>query len=138
MWRPVIDGVEQTATPLELAAAGKFSNVVPMLIGSNVNEGTAFNTLPRSASAALVQQVMSAQFGAQATEIVLQHYPFADYPTPWDVFSAVIGDSSFTWYGVALRFAFAFRHHLVGSRGSVLLSSRLCRCAGVTIESDFV
>ena len=46
------------------ARSGKFATVVPMLIGSNLNEGTVFNPLPKSASEAMLMMAIEAQFGA--------------------------------------------------------------------------
>eukprot|EP00935_MAST-01C_sp_MAST-1C-sp1_P000706 g706.t1 len=41
-WGPVIDGVELTASPVELARSGKFNKGVPVLLGTNRDEGSAF------------------------------------------------------------------------------------------------
>ena len=44
-WSPVIDGVDVVGDPRQLAAAGKASNV-PVMFGTNRNEGTIFSTCP--------------------------------------------------------------------------------------------
>jgi carboxylesterase type B len=41
-WSPVIDGVELTAHPAILAAAGQFNKGVPVLLGTNADEGSTF------------------------------------------------------------------------------------------------
>jgi carboxylesterase type B len=41
-WSPVIDGVELTAHPTALVAEGKFNKGVPVLLGSNADEGSEF------------------------------------------------------------------------------------------------
>ena len=40
-WGPVIDGVELTRSPADLAAEGKLHDV-PVLLGTNRDEGTMF------------------------------------------------------------------------------------------------
>jgi hypothetical protein len=51
-------------------AAGKFYNVVPLLIGSNRDEGTPFNFLPQNVTADTVTSYISAAFGTHAAEVL--------------------------------------------------------------------
>ena len=53
---PVIDGVELKEHPTVLAATGQFSNFVPLLLGSNENEGTLFNPLPANVTEDVVRR----------------------------------------------------------------------------------
>ncbi len=50
--------------------AGKFYNAVPLLIGSNHDEGTPFNFLPQNVSQASVQTYIQEAFGPNATEVL--------------------------------------------------------------------
>merc|ERR1712070_337555 len=41
-WGPIVDGVSMNGTPQELVPAGKFNNKVPVIVGSNRDEFSAF------------------------------------------------------------------------------------------------
>ena len=92
---PVIDGVELTEPPAELAAAGNFSNVVPLLLGSNENEGCLFNTYSRDVSSADIVSAIFAYFGNETAQRVLEQYPLNQFESPWELYSAVLGDYYF-------------------------------------------
>ncbi len=47
---PTVDGVELLVHPTVAAAAGNFSNVVPILLGSNENDGSMWGLLAASSS----------------------------------------------------------------------------------------
>ena len=44
-WTPVVDGVDVIDTPTTLLAQGKVADV-PVIFGTNRDEGTAFNSCP--------------------------------------------------------------------------------------------
>ncbi len=74
-YTPTIDGVEFTVPPTELASQGAFSNPVPLLLGTNENEGVTFNTLALNATQADVAAAVQAMFGADAAPTILGAYP---------------------------------------------------------------
>ena len=92
---PVIDGVELTETPAALAAAGKFANVVPLLLGSNENEGCLFNHYSRDVSIADIVSAVVAYFGNATAQRVLEQYPVSQFESPWEQYSAIIADFYF-------------------------------------------
>ncbi len=57
------------------SAPGKFSNHVPLLLGSNENEGVLFNLLPLDVSAADMAAGFLARFGSAAAAVVPPLYP---------------------------------------------------------------
>ena len=77
-WAPVIDGVELKGQPLDILAAGG-GNQVPVLLGSNQDEGATFvfagvsTKLPM----ALYKPLMTAIFGKNASAAVVDFYDAA-------------------------------------------------------------
>lgn len=64
-WSPVVDGVELTALTVDLASAGKIAPHVPVLLGSNRDEGSAlFGDLPVDANATVLKQVLTNLFAS--------------------------------------------------------------------------
>lgn len=96
LWSPVVDGVEILSEPHVLASHGQWAKV-PVLLGTNHDEGTIFNPLPRNCSDADVLAYFTEQLNgnASAANTVLAAYNSSDYPSSWDRASAVIGDVSF-------------------------------------------
>ncbi len=73
-----------------LAFAGKFSNV-PVIIGANKDEGTAFNSAPYDMNATTFEALVYSFFnGTNMAEPILSLYPLSD-------FSAHDGASAAWW-----------------------------------------
>ena len=54
---------------------GKFSNPVPLMIGTNENEGVLFNPLPMNVTATDMDAAASAWFGPAAAAATAPLYP---------------------------------------------------------------
>jgi len=82
-WAPVVDGVELTDTPENLASQGKIANV-PVMVGTNLNEGTNF--MPdyiRNMTAAQYPQFLIQEYGTKVgTELAIL-YPVSAYESVW-------------------------------------------------------
>jgi para-nitrobenzyl esterase len=96
-WNPVVDG---TVLPVSIATADTGSAHVPLLLGSNANEGNIFTApgvfggVPVSTDADY-QAALSRRFtSAQVTQILAQ-YPSSAFPSPNDALNAVVTDAIF-------------------------------------------
>lgn len=91
-WSPVIDGVELSADPRVLLAAGQVADV-PILFGANMNEGTLFNNAKTDLNAsdylAAIEDVIGVGLGPQ----IAAEYPASEFSTPWWGISAILGDA---------------------------------------------
>ena len=65
-WSPVIDGVELSLPPMELAAAGQLAPGVHVLLGTNRDEGTMFVRLPTDAREDALQDYLLGQTYVQS------------------------------------------------------------------------
>eukprot|EP00040_Diaphanoeca_grandis_P032805 m.199629 g.199629 ORF g.199629 m.199629 type:complete len:567 (+) comp32741_c0_seq2:175-1875(+) len=98
-WNSVIDGVELSAHPRVLAANGKIHDV-PILLGTNRDEGTLFVGDPDKINASTYTQAVTEIFGAALAPKVIQQYPPTRYPatkvasSAWWTLSHVFGDSA--------------------------------------------
>ena len=97
-WSPVVDGVELAATPADLAAAGRIVNAVPVLQGSNLNEGSMFtdawaahDITPAQFETALSKWLLG---NATAAAQVARLYPPSAYNDTWWAFSAALGQGA--------------------------------------------
>ncbi len=95
---PPIDGDTVPQQPSAAFAAGHF-NRVPMIIGTNANEGTYFlavasRTAGRALTAADYAAVIAANYPGAAPQIEFA-YPLSAYSTPADALAAVETDSFF-------------------------------------------
>jgi hypothetical protein len=68
------------------------SSQVPLLLGSNENEGDLFNPLPVDVTADGVAAALLQMFGANLTAAILKVYPLDRYSSPWDAFRSVLVD----------------------------------------------
>ncbi|MHB8381792.1 MAG: carboxylesterase/lipase family protein [Candidatus Binataceae bacterium] len=93
-WHPVMDGHLIPSQPAEALAAGRF-NQVPVLNGSNRNEGTLFLAFGKPITAQQFDAGVHARFGGDATR-VLAAYPLANYPSPVLAVAASFGDGIFS------------------------------------------
>lgn len=98
VWGPVIDGVEILDDPRKLAAAGKF-NKVPVLLGTNMDEGTLFVKASHDLNVTGMYEFVSELFGEETGSLVMQQYPLSNYSkdhpenTAWWALTHVFGDS---------------------------------------------
>jgi para-nitrobenzyl esterase len=107
-WGPVVDGFEIPDQPRELFRRGLFARV-PVLLGTNRDEGWTY--VDRSFSTGVdplqYQRTVEREFGMDAAA-VLALYPTAQFATPKDALSRLIGDVEHTCE--ARRLA-RFLHH---------------------------
>jgi len=108
---PIIDGVTVPGQPRDLIADGRF-NKVPLIIGTNRDEGTYFiavaaNAAGRTLTDADYDAVISTNFGAKATPVIEAAYPLATYSSPAQALAAVQTDSFFACPSDAVRRALA-------------------------------
>lgn len=89
-WGPHVDGVVLPASPLEAMAAG--TPGTPLVIGSNRDE--TFRDVPPGLTEAQVTALIDATFSALAPQ-VLAAYPFADYPSPSEMYAQLTTDLKF-------------------------------------------
>ncbi|MGW5454025.1 carboxylesterase/lipase family protein [Nocardia sp. NPDC003979] len=97
-WSPVQDGVVLTSTPEEALAAGAARDI-PLVVGSNADEGAAFialldylkGTIPDESDYLTWAQEL---FGDNAGQ-VLRRYPSADFPSPVKAKEKVLTDGFF-------------------------------------------
>jgi len=97
---PILDGQTVPGLPTALLKAGAF-NHVPVIAGTNGNEGTYFIAVATNGShpgtpltAAEVTDTITADFPASASQI-LAAYPLAGYDTPAQALAAIETDSFF-------------------------------------------
>ncbi len=98
---PILDGKTVPGLPAVLLKAGTF-NQVPVIAGTNGNEGTYFIAVATNAAhpgtpltAAEVVATVKADFPAGASQI-LAAYPLSAYPTPAQALAAIATDSFFS------------------------------------------
>ena len=95
IWFPVVDGHLIPSQPADAIAAGQL-NKVPLINGSNRDEGTLFAAFGGKAlSAQEFTAAMRSRFGGNAQR-VLAAYPLADYPSPMQASAAGFGDVFFS------------------------------------------
>jgi carboxylesterase type B len=101
LWSPVVDGVELSAPTVELASAGKLAPHVPVLVGSNADEGSLlFSDLKPDANATDLRRVLTNLFrldpylsGAGFVDKALAVYPPSGY-------TAHDHGTSYWWAGI--------------------------------------
>jgi para-nitrobenzyl esterase len=107
-WGPVVDGVSMVDTPQQMIAAGKFNNKVPILIGSNRDEFSAFilrpsqdfyKDYPAEMTEAEFDSLLSRDLSNESIHMVKQLYDSAVYAYP----SARFAKSP--WWWMAMRVA---------------------------------
>lgn len=94
VWEPAMDGSLIPSQPAEALAAGHF-NKVPVLNGSNRDEGTLFLAFSKPASAQKFEADIHKRFGNDAAR-VLAAYPLANYSSPALAEAAGFGDAVFS------------------------------------------
>lgn len=94
-WSPVIDGVDVVGMPEELAAQGKAANV-PVMLGTNANEGTNFTPCPQDLPLDQWPAWAAQRYGQTLSETILPYYPPSEYKSPYWIDSQIFGDSLMT------------------------------------------
>ncbi len=98
-WSPVVDGVELTDTVLHMAKAGKVTNPVPVLGGTNRDEGTMFvpNSIPKDLNAsAFIPAVANFLKNESVAMRVAELYPLTGCKNPWWCVATMLGDAGIT------------------------------------------
>ena len=93
-WSPVIDGVELSDSITNMLRKG-LAHDVPVLIGSNKNEGTTFVSNEDMTPQQYVEYAHG-RFGEEIGELVLKEYNVSAYATPWLAAVAALGDAMMT------------------------------------------
>ena len=95
-WGPNIDGKTLPGQPNALVKAGTF-NKVPVLLGSNKDEGTIFVVAAGMRFITKAQYIVQVNklFGSNAAA-VLKVYPAAAFSSPGAALSALVGDAIFS------------------------------------------
>jgi para-nitrobenzyl esterase len=93
-WSPVVDGIELPDSPRVLLQKGKV-NRVPVLLGSNHDEGTEF-VKPKGdkMTLAVYKKFVNTTFGPTLAPAVLEHYPASNYKSPWLAGVDALGDQA--------------------------------------------
>jgi para-nitrobenzyl esterase len=94
-WGPVVDGVELSKPPQKALEAGEF-NHVPVLLGSNKDEGTLFaaQTVPGALDEQGYTALVQSLFGA-ASMTLIAAYPSSAYASPKAALADLVGDQLF-------------------------------------------
>jgi para-nitrobenzyl esterase len=94
-WFPYADGIDLPDQPEKLLEAGSFAKV-PVILGTNKNEGTLFFALGVSVpDDATYQTLMGSIFGAPNAAAIVAQYPSKTYGTPKDAAAEAFGDGAF-------------------------------------------
>eukprot|EP01029_Cantina_marsupialis_P022146 TRINITY_DN53920_c0_g1_i1.p1 TRINITY_DN53920_c0_g1~~TRINITY_DN53920_c0_g1_i1.p1 ORF type:complete len:521 (-),score=133.39 TRINITY_DN53920_c0_g1_i1:274-1836(-) len=95
-WAPTVDGVMLKDIPRYLVNEGKMANV-PILLGTNKNEGSAFNwRIPRTASDNDINNAISKTLNPQLITPFEKLYPLSNFGgSPWWKYDAIINDVGF-------------------------------------------
>jgi carboxylesterase type B len=95
-WAPTVDGVELPEAPWTMAEKGLMHPDIPILLGSNVNEGSlllgfAHIHAPHNMTAADLQALGKTMFPTFHKELD-KMYPVSDYKSPWWALVQIITD----------------------------------------------
>ena len=94
VWFPVMDRHLIPTQPAEALSAGQF-NKVPVINGSNHDEGTLFVAFGKSMTAEQFTSAVESRFGSDAQR-VLAAYSLSNYPSPTQASAARFGDEFFS------------------------------------------
>jgi para-nitrobenzyl esterase len=96
MWGPIVGDVELPQLPSAAIKAGTFTKV-PLLLGTNLNEGQLFTALYFGTLGATdAQGIVTWMFGAANASAILAQYPAANYPSPKEQVADIFTDGAFT------------------------------------------
>jgi para-nitrobenzyl esterase len=93
-WGPVVDGLNLTDQPFAQLRRGAFAHV-PLLIGTNGNEGTIFLFQSTIANETDYHNLLAMLLGDAIATKVQAEYPSANYPTPKAALADALGDGLF-------------------------------------------
>ena len=93
-WFPSVDGENIPEEPLDLFAAGSFAQV-PLLVGSNGDEGTLFFALGQPIADDAAYKVVVETFYPGKGDVILAQYPSAKYGSAQAAVAGVFGDAVF-------------------------------------------
>ena len=94
LWFPVVEGVVLPQSAEQAFTAGKFIHV-PLINGSNHNEGTLFVAFGKPIDEAGYKARVQGFFRSQAAR-VMEEYPLTAYPNGSEAWAAVFTDSFFS------------------------------------------
>jgi len=99
-WQPATGTPTLPTTTVSALQTGKFAQV-PILIGTNHNEGGIFVTPSYDSSTSRLSanryvSALSTQFGAPAASAVAATYPLSTYGSPGAALAAAVGDGRFS------------------------------------------
>ena len=105
---PHVDGELFTDMPYRMAIAGDGKDV-PLIIGTNLDEGTAFTYSYKDyiQTEEQYESIVTQQFGATAAPYVLEEYPASDYESPWHAYTDLFADVTFNCASVLLAREFS-------------------------------
>jgi carboxylesterase type B len=78
--------------PVQLAIQGKIANV-PVIYGTNADEGTIFNRCPTDLPASQYEKYLNLTYGPELGSEVSEMYPTSDYRSAYWATSRALGDS---------------------------------------------
>jgi para-nitrobenzyl esterase len=93
-WFPSVDGDNLPEEPLDLFAAGSFAHV-PLLVGSNGDEGTLFFALGQPIADDAAYKAVLDSFYPGKSDLILAQYPSAKYGSAQAAVARVFGDAVF-------------------------------------------
>jgi para-nitrobenzyl esterase len=93
-WRPILDGHVLPTHPAAAVASGDFTKV-PVIVGSNADEGTLFLALSETDFTQTDYEAFAASNFGDKAALVLAEYPASDFASVNDALATVIGDSIF-------------------------------------------
>jgi carboxylesterase type B len=91
-WSPCIDGVDVLDYPATLAADGKIAPGVQIMIGSNRDEGSVFNSAPWTLNASGYPAAIENVVGPELTPTILALYPVSQQTNPWWGLTRALGE----------------------------------------------
>jgi len=105
---PHVDGTLFTDVPYKMAVAGDGKNI-PLIIGTNLDEGTVFTYSYKSylQTEDQYKNVVTTQFGAAFAPTVLAEYPISDYTSPWNAYTDLFADLYFNCSSILMARDFA-------------------------------
>lgn len=104
---PHVDGELFIDVPYKMAIAGD-GKKIPLIIGTNTDEGTAFTIAYESyiQTEKQYEDLVKQQFGLIANQ-VLAEYPASDYESPWHAYTDIFADLYFNCSSILMARDFA-------------------------------
>jgi para-nitrobenzyl esterase len=95
LWGPVYEDPELPMRPIDALNGGSFTKV-PLLLGTNLNEGQLFSALyDGSLGPSDVSAIISWMFGASNVTVILGQYPASAYPDTKSQVADIVTDGIF-------------------------------------------